>query len=86
MAKVISAKTGKAVEIPDGARIKEAAEKLGVPFSCTEGICGTCITEILDGEKNLCGLNEREKDLGMDEKTRLMCQCKVNGGSVKIGV
>ena len=84
MPKIISAKTNEFREIPDGSKIREACEELGVPFSCTNGICGTCMIEIVSGEKNFSDLTQAEKDLERDEKHRLACQCKIKSGFVKI--
>jgi len=64
--------------------IKDACEKLGVPFSCTEGICGTCMIEIVDGQENLSELTQEEKDMGMNKTRRLACQCRIKNGTVKI--
>ena len=72
------------IEVKDGEAIKEACEELGVPFSCTDGICGTCMIDIEDGEENLNELNQAELDMGRDRKTRLACQCKINQGLVRI--
>ena len=51
MAKIIFSDNGEEIEIREGEQIKEVCEKFGVPFSCTEGICGTCMIDILEGEK-----------------------------------
>ena len=72
-------------EVPDGSRVREAAERLGVPFGCKQGICGTCKIEILEGEENLNELNEQEEYMeGRDRKHRLACQCSIIKGTVKI--
>ena len=72
-------------EVSDGSRVKPAAEKLGVPFGCKQGICGTCKIEILEGEENLDDLNEQEEVMGdRDRKHRLACQCSILKGTVKI--
>ncbi len=84
MAKIICKKTGKELEIIDGNSIREACEKLGVPFGCQEGICGLCAINILEGEENLSELTEEEKVLSRDKKHRLACQCKIKKGKVKI--
>ena len=70
--------------IIDGSRIDELCEKQGIPFSCNSGVCGTCQIEILEGAENLSGLNDEERDLGMDPHNRLSCQCSIKGGVVKI--
>lgn len=76
----------KEVEVPKNENLREHLEKLGVPFNCENGVCGTCYIEVLDGEENLSEVNQREKNLGMDEKNRLGCQCKVEkDGDVVVG-
>lgn len=78
-------KDGADVEVADGSPIKEAAKSLGVPFSCEDGICGSCLVEVIDGEENLGDLNEAEKDFGLaDKKSRLCCQAKLKSGDVEI--
>jgi len=82
MAKIILG--DREVEVEDGAPVKEACMELGVPFGCENGICGTCIIEITEGADNLNDLNEAEKDMEMDKKTRLACQCRIKSGEIKI--
>lgn len=45
------ATTGRTVLVPAGQTILEALLDVGVdvPFSCMEGICGSCRTTVLDG-------------------------------------
>ena len=84
MAKIISLDSEKEIELKNGEPIKEACEKLGVPFSCAEGICGTCMIDVIEGEKNLSELTQEEKDMGMNKTRRLACQCKIKNGIIKI--
>ncbi len=72
------------VEIQDGEKIVDAIEELGVPIGCSNGVCGTCEIEILEGMENLSPLNDEEKDLGMEGNKRLGCQCVINANTVKI--
>jgi len=74
----------KTIEVPDDSPIKETCEKLGVPFNCKNGTCGTCIVEVTEGKENLSELNEKEKLMGMDEEYRLACQCKIKSGTVEV--
>ena len=64
------------------------AEELGVPFGCTDGRCASCRIKVTEGMENLSEITKNERALGMNEKEpyRLMCQCKIKGGVVKIGV
>lgn len=84
MPKIISAKDNREVELQDGERIQEACEELGIPFQCTNGICGTCMIDIVEGEENLSDLTEEENDLERDRTHRLACQCKIKSGNVKV--
>ncbi|MCB9771937.1 MAG: (2Fe-2S)-binding protein [Candidatus Omnitrophica bacterium] len=71
-------------EVADGTPIAEICEKTGIPFSCNSGVCATCQIDILEGAENLGDLNQEEKDLGMDQKHRLSCQCIIKSGIVKV--
>lgn len=82
MAKIIFENQEKEVE--DGASIIPACEDLGVPFGCEEGLCGSCTVEVLDGAENLSERTENEENLGVYDKHRLACQCKIKQGNVKI--
>lgn len=82
MAKIINKKTAQEIEVEDGENIKKACEKLGVPFGCQNGLCGTCMIDINSGEENLSDLTEEEKILERDKKHRLACQCKIKKGEV----
>lgn len=74
------------IEVQDGELIKDAAEQLGVPFSCRNGLCGTCMIDIEDGEENLSELTPEEIDMGRDRTHRLACQCKIKQGIVRIKI
>ena len=84
MAEIISENTGETIKVADNAEIRPACENLGIPFGCSDGHCGTCLIEVLEGEENLNGLNEREKNMYLDKKNRLACQSKIKKGKVKI--
>lgn len=86
MAKLVFDHNGEEILLEDGAPIAEACEEAGVPFACTEGVCGTCVIEVKEGKDNLSQPTQEEEDfLGagtMDE--RLACQCKIKSGCVKV--
>ncbi len=85
MAKLIFGNSEEEVEVPDGSEIAEACEEQGVPFACTEGVCGTCVIEVTEGMENLTPFTQEEKDfLGEQDLERLACQCKIRGGCVRI--
>jgi ferredoxin len=84
MAKVINNIDGNQQNVEDGFPIRIACEKLGVPFGCRDGLCGTCMIDIIEGEENLNDLNQKENDLNRDKTHRLACQCKIKQGLIKI--
>ncbi len=85
MAKLIFENTNEEVELSDGSAIKSTCEEQGIPFACSEGVCGSCIIEITEGMDNLSEFTQAEKDfLGQLQNERLACQCKINKGTVKI--
>lgn len=86
MGKLIFAHNGEEVEVKDGSPIAQACEEAGVPFACTEGVCGTCVIEIKEGFQNLSSPTREEEDfLGANpSRERLACQCKLKHGDVKI--
>ena len=86
MAQVIEDKKLKAIEVADGNSIVEACTELGVPFSCEDGYCGTCVIDIVEGEENLSELTDDEENLGMDRTRRLACQCRIKEGEVRIKI
>lgn len=86
MPKLVFDHTGEEIELPEDAPIAEACEDAGVPFACTEGVCGTCVIEIKEGRDNLTPPTQEEEDfLGEGNKDeRLACQCKIRCGKVRI--
>lgn len=79
-AKLIFEHDNEEIELEDGSPIAEFCEEAGVPFACTEGVCGTCVIEVKEGMENLTDPTQEEKDfLGEDTMgERLACQCKIN--------
>lgn len=85
MAKLIFENSGEEKELDEDAPIQETCEEAGVPFACTEGVCGTCVIEVVEGFEWLSEFTQEEKDfLGEQDRERLACQCKIRGGCVKI--
>lgn len=86
MPKLIFEHNGEEIELAEGSPIAEACEEAGVPFACTEGVCGTCVIEINEGKEHLSCPTQEENDF-LGEGTcseRLACQCKIKQGTVKI--
>ena len=57
--------------------------KVGMPYKCGGGICGTCVYKIEDGINNTNKLTKKELKLLSEEdiksSKRLACQTIVNG-------
>ncbi len=86
MATLVFDHNGEEIELEDGAPIAQACEEAGVPFACTEGVCGTCVIEIREGKENLSNPTQEEKDF-LGEGTsdeRLACQCHIRHGRVRV--
>ena len=85
MAKLVFEDTSEEITLEDGSSIQDPCEQAGVPFACTEGVCGTCVVEIPKGMENLSEFTQEEEDfLGDLEEERLACQCKINQGEVTV--
>jgi len=84
MAKIINETNKKEIEVRDGNDIRNSCEELGVFFGCVDGICGTCMVDIVEGKENLSDLTKEEKELERDIDHRLACQCRIKSGLVKI--
>jgi ferredoxin len=86
MAKLLFNHNNEEVEVPDNSPLTEVCEEAGVPFACTEGVCGTCVIEVLEGAENLSTPTQEEEDfLGSGCcSERLACQCRIKSGTVRI--
>jgi len=62
----------------------EAAAEFGVLFGCHSGVCGKCATTVLSGGNNLSPLTPEEETMNLGPQRRLMCQCRINKGTVKL--
>ncbi|HEX7055522.1 MAG TPA: PDR/VanB family oxidoreductase [Burkholderiales bacterium] len=71
---VVLAKSGREIEVPSGMTILDALTNAGidVPYSCMEGVCGSCETAVLEGipdHRDLV-LTDAERAAG---KTMMIC-------------
>ncbi|MFE3144432.1 PDR/VanB family oxidoreductase [Streptomyces scopuliridis] len=77
---VVLSQSGHALQVPPGMSVLKAAQEAGVdvPYSCAEGICGTCETEVLEGEPD-----HRDSVLSAEEResgeTMLICVSRSRG-------
>lgn len=77
---------GEEREVADGSAVVEACEDMGLPFGCQDGLCGTCMSTVVEGMANLEPKNEKEEDFDLPEGQRLVCQCKIKSGTVEFSL
>jgi ferredoxin-NADP reductase len=84
---VVLQHSGKTVTVPAGQSIFETVRQAGVSVlgSCLEGICGTCETEVLDGE-----IDHRDSVLDEDEResgeVMMICVSRCKGSRLTLAL
>ncbi|MDT0541224.1 PDR/VanB family oxidoreductase [Streptomyces lonegramiae] len=77
---VVCAESGVTVQVPPKHTVLSAVRAAGIdaPFSCTDGICGTCETEVLEGEPD-----HRDSVLSPEDRaageTMMICVSRARG-------
>jgi ferredoxin len=84
MAKIVF--EGQTRDVADGTRVLDSCEDMGMPFGCTEGICGTCRCTVVSGMENLSPVNVKEEDMDLEAGERLACQCTIKSGTVEFTI
>lgn len=90
MARVNVLDERKVVEVPDGSLLVELDGKTNLLFACREGVCTTCLVDVVEGKENLEEPGEIESMTlstlppGTAKNPRLMCVSRIKGGEVKI--
>ena len=77
---VVLERTGKTVTVPVGVSVLDTVRAAGIEvlYSCTEGTCGTCETDVLDGtpDHRDSVLSDEEREAG---ETMLICVSRCQG-------
>ncbi|MFE2456484.1 PDR/VanB family oxidoreductase [Streptomyces sp. NPDC059402] len=77
---VVLARSGRTVAVPPGVSVLDAVREAGVEvlYSCTEGTCGTCETDVVEGEPDHRDsvLTDEERAAG---ETMLVCVSRCRG-------
>ncbi|EST35189.1 PDR/VanB family oxidoreductase [Streptomyces roseochromogenus] len=80
---VVLARSGRTVPVPPDVSVLDAARAAGVEvlYSCTEGTCGTCETDVLEGapEHRDSVLTEEERAAG---DTMMICVSRCRGARI----
>jgi 2Fe-2S ferredoxin len=95
MAKVVVLPDGIEFEAADGQTIMAAANASGLywPTTCGgQGVCTTCLTEVVSGADSLVEMGRSERKTLVAERgegvlrrqVRLACQAIVRGGSITV--
>ena len=85
MPKVLFKNDNLTLECAAGTKLVDLAEQKGasVNFSCKEGVCLTCLINVLSGLENLNAKTENEAStleaFGAQPNQRLACQVVING-------
>ena len=72
---VVMARSGKTVFVPDGKTILDTILDLGIdtPYSCMEGTCGECQTEVLEGTPDHRDVFLTKQDHAANKKMMICC-------------
>ncbi len=81
------------VKVPAGMSLRQVAQKTGasMEFGCRVGDCATCVASIEEGMEYLNPLTPKEEHAlkvinALNNKTRLMCQCRVESDEGEINI
>jgi ferredoxin len=78
---VVCVRSGVTLTVPPGRSILSVAQECGIDVLswCSEGVCGTCETEVLAGlpDHRDCLLTEEERELS---RTMLICVSRCRRG------
>lgn len=79
--KVIAQKSGIEIEVADGTTILQAALDAGieVPYSCENGVCGTCVCRVLEGEPDHKDSFQTDADKASNEIITICCSRSKSG-------
>lgn len=72
---VVAARSGKSVEVPSGKTIAAALQEIGIDvlLSCQEGVCGTCLTNVLEGTPDHRDFVQSEEEKKENRQITVCC-------------
>lgn len=86
MAKVTFKNVGEEEDVKKDDKLMDITQDAGWPiaYGCEDGLCGTCVVRVAEGEEHMEAAEDREKQtldiMGLAEGGfRLACQCKMKG-------
>ena len=88
MARVYIKNDDKWIEVEDGTKLDVLDGQCSVLFACKDGVCGSCLVNVIEGLENLEPPTDTEKttleSLGASENQRLLCQVVIKEGEIKV--
>ncbi len=88
MAKVHIIDENKTIEVKDHSLLLELDGKSNILFACREGVCTTCLVDVVEGAENLYPAEEIEQmtlsTINGVKNPRLMCVSRIKTGEIKI--
>jgi ferredoxin-NADP reductase/phenylpropionate dioxygenase-like ring-hydroxylating dioxygenase large terminal subunit len=81
---VVASRSGVTVEIPPGRSISQMLTERGVdvPVSCEQGVCGTCVTRVLEGEIDHRDLFLSDAEKASNTRITLCCSRAAAGATL----
>ncbi len=78
---MILAKSGREVYVPSGKTILAALNDAGlnIPYSCAEGVCGTCETQVMEGTPDHRDRIMTEAERKTNKKMMICCSGSKSG-------
>ena len=75
MFKVKIASSGEMITVEDGLRFVDALGENGIiiPVSCEQGVCGTCLTGVLEGEPGHNDVFRTDEEKAANDQMTLCC-------------
>jgi vanillate O-demethylase ferredoxin subunit len=72
---VVAARSDKSVEVPSNKSIAQALKEVGIEslLSCEQGVCGTCLTEVLEGTPDHRDLVQTEQEKAQNRLIAVCC-------------
>lgn len=72
---VVAARSGKTVQVVEGQTILDALAKVGIKIeiSCEQGVCGTCLCDVLEGEPDHRDVYLTDEEKAVNDQILVCC-------------
>lgn len=69
-------------DVPDGSKLRDL--ETDINFGCKQGMCQTCLIEVVEGMENLNEKTDAEEMHNLRDDQRLACQTIIEEGAVEV--